>query len=151
MKEAEYERITYGVTMAVAETLSRLNPQMTFIYVSGAGTDISEHGRVMWARVKRRTENALLRLPFRAVYMFRPSIVQPVQGVKSKTALYRFFYAFTKALLPVLRWALRAYVLTTEQVGRAMLVVARRGASTRVLESRDISALSEVFPGRERM
>ena len=138
MKEADYEKVTYGITMAAATTLSRLNSQMTFIYVSGAGTDSSERGRSMWARVKGKTENALLRLPFKAASMFRPGIIQPLHGVKSKTGVYRFFYALAKPLLPALRWALPAYVLTTEDVGQAMLAVARSGAPKCVLESKDI-------------
>src|SRR5215475_14033930 len=93
MKPGEYERITYGITLAAAETLARLNPQMTFVYVSGAGTDSSERGRVMWARVKGATENALMRLPFRATYMFRIGAVLPLHGIKSKTPLYNFLYA----------------------------------------------------------
>ena len=84
MTEADYERVTYGITLAAAETLSRLNPRMTFMYVSGAGTDSSERGRIMWARVKGKTENALLKLPFTAAYMFRPGIIQPLYGVKSE-------------------------------------------------------------------
>jgi uncharacterized protein YbjT (DUF2867 family) len=139
MQEADYERVTYGITMAAAETLSRLNPQMTFVYVSGAGTDSSEQGRVMWARVKGKTENALLRLPFKAAYMFRPGIIQPVKGVRSKTTAYRIFYVLTKPLLPLARWAFPNYVLTTEQIGLAMLAVARRGAAKQVLESGDIN------------
>ena len=87
MKEADYERITYGFTLAAAETLSRLNPGMTFIYVSGEATDSTEKGRSMWARVKGKTENALLRLPFKAAYMFRPGFIQSVNGERSKTAL----------------------------------------------------------------
>jgi uncharacterized protein YbjT (DUF2867 family) len=141
MTEADYERVTYGITMAAAETLSRLNPQMTFVYVSGAGTDSSEAGRVMWARVKGKTENALMRLPFKAAYMFRPGIIQPVKDVRSKTAAYRIFYTLTKPLLPLARWAFPNYVLTTEQIGRAMLAVARNGAPKRVLESRDINTV----------
>jgi uncharacterized protein YbjT (DUF2867 family) len=125
--------------MAAAETLSRLNPNMTFIYVSGAGTDSSEHGKTMWARVKGKTENALLRLPFKAAYMFRPGIIQPLDGVKSKTSSYRIFYALSKPLLPVLRWMFPSQILTTEQIGRAMIEVARHGAPKQVLESRDIS------------
>jgi uncharacterized protein YbjT (DUF2867 family) len=81
MKEAEYAHITYGITMAAAETLARLNAQMTFVYVSGAGTDSSEQGRIMWARVKGKTENALLRLPFKDAYMFRPGVIQPLHGL----------------------------------------------------------------------
>jgi len=140
MTEEDYERVTYGITMAAAETLCRLNPRMTFIYVSGAGTDSSERGRIMWARIKGRTENALLRLPFAAAYMFRPGIIQPLHGVRSKTTVYRVFYTLTKPLLPLLRLAFPNHVLTTQQIGRAMLTVARRGCPKRVLESKDIRA-----------
>jgi uncharacterized protein YbjT (DUF2867 family) len=137
MTEEAYARVTYDITMAAADTLCRLNPQMTFIYVSGAGTGNSEHGRAMWARVKGRTENAL-QLPFAAAYMFRPGLIEPLHGARSKTASYRVFYILTKPFLPVLRWAFPNYVLTTEQIGRAMLAVARRGFPQQVLESRDI-------------
>jgi uncharacterized protein YbjT (DUF2867 family) len=141
MKEDEYERITYGITMAAAETISRLNPQMTFIYVSGAGTDSSERGRIMWARVKGKTENALLRLPFKAAYMFRPGIIEPLHGVRSKTPAYRIGYALMGPLLPLLRRVFPDFILTTEQIGLAMLAVAKRGASKQVLESKDIRAV----------
>jgi uncharacterized protein YbjT (DUF2867 family) len=141
MKEADYERITYGLTMAAAETLSRLNPEMTFIYVSGAGTDSSEKGRVMWARIKGRTENALLRLPLKA-YIFRPGIIQPLDGIQSKTRAYRVLYKLTKPLLPLLRWALPNLVLSTREIGRAMLAVARRGYEKRILETSDIRAVA---------
>ncbi len=140
MVEADYERLTYGITIAAAETLSRLNPRMTFIYVSGAGTDSSEHGRSMWARVKGRTENALLRLPFAAAYMFRPALIQPLDGIQSKTASYRVLYTFTKPLLSLLRMAFPDYVLTTRQIGLAMLAVAKHGYVKRILESKDIRA-----------
>ena len=140
MKQDEYERITYGITMAAAETLSRLNPQMTFIYVSGAGTDSSERGRIMWARIKGKTENALLRLPFKAAYMFRPGIIEPLHGVRSKTPAYRIGYALMGPLLPLLRRVFPDFILTTEQIGLAMLTVAKRGASKQVLESKDIRA-----------
>ena len=142
MKEADYDRVTYGITLAAAETLSQLNPQMTFIYVSGAGTDSSEQGRIMWARVKGKTENALLRLPFKAAYMFRPGFIQPLHGISSRTAMYRVLYGLSKPLLPLLRWAFPSSILTTEQIGRAMLAVARNGAPKRILESKDISAIS---------
>lgn len=112
MTEADYERITYGIALAAAEVLSRFNPQMTFVYVSGAGTDSSERGRTMWARIKGKTENALMRLPFQAAYMFRP-IIQPLHGIKSKTRLYRILYVFAKPLLPVLGWALPNQVFTS--------------------------------------
>ncbi len=138
MSEPDYHRVTYGITMAAAEILSRLNPRMTFVYVSGAGTDSSERGRIMWARVKGKTENALLKLPFAAAYMFRPGIIQPLHGVKSKTQLYRFFYALGKPVLGLLRRAFPNYVLTTEQIGRAMLSVAKQGYPRHILETTDI-------------
>jgi uncharacterized protein YbjT (DUF2867 family) len=137
MKEADYERVTYGFTLAAAEALSRLNPGMTFIYVSGSGTDSSERGRMMWARVKGRTENALLRLPLNA-YMFRPGFIEPMDGIRSKTPSYRVFYTLLKPLLPLLRWALPNQVLSTRDVGQAMLAVARKGYAKRILETRDI-------------
>jgi uncharacterized protein YbjT (DUF2867 family) len=137
MKEPEYERITYGITMAAGETLSRLNPRITFIYVSGAGTDSTEHGRSMWARVKGRTENALLRLPFSA-YMFRPGMIQPMNGEQPRSAFYRVFYGLAKVLLPLLRRAFPNQVVTTEEVGRAMIAVARTGYSKHILEIGDI-------------
>ena len=140
MKEAEYERVTYGLTLAAAEMLSRVNPGMTFIYVSGAGTDSSERGRIMWARVKGRTENALLRLPLKA-FMFRPGLIEPRDGIQSKTAVYRVFYKLGGPLLPVLRWALPNQVVTTREIGRAMLAVARRGYEKRILETKDIRAV----------
>jgi uncharacterized protein YbjT (DUF2867 family) len=137
----EYERVTYGITLAAAETLARLNPKMTFIYVSGAGTDSSEQGRTMWARVKGKTENALLSLPFKGAYMFRPGIIEPVHGAKSKTNLYRVFYVIGKPLLPLLRWLFPDYVLTTDELGSAMLKIARTGAPKKILESRHIRAI----------
>lgn len=141
MNEAEYERVTFGITIAAAKVLCRLNPKMTFIYVSGAGTDSSEHGSTMWARVKGKTENALLHLPFAAAYMIRPGIIEPVHGVTSKTPAYRFFYAIARPLLPLLRRAFPRYVLTTQEIGLAMLGVARQGYSKRVLETKDIRSI----------
>jgi uncharacterized protein YbjT (DUF2867 family) len=140
MKEADYERITYGLTLAAAEMLSRLNKGMTFIYVSGSGTDSSERGRVMWARIKGRTENALLRLPLKA-YMFRPGLIQPLDGIQSKTPVYRVFYKFGGPLLPLLRWAFPNLVVSTREIGRAMLAVAKHGYEKRVLETKDIRAV----------
>jgi uncharacterized protein YbjT (DUF2867 family) len=139
MKEADYERVNYGLPMAAAETLSRLNPGMTFIYVSGAGTDSSEQGRVMWARVKGRTENALLRLPLKA-YMFRPGIIEPLDGIQSKTPAYRIFYKLAKPLLPLLRWAMPNRILSTRDIGQAVLTVARLGYEKQIMETRDIRA-----------
>jgi uncharacterized protein YbjT (DUF2867 family) len=141
MTEEAYQRVTYDITMAAAETLARLNPGMTFVFVSGAGTDSTERGRTMWARVKGKTENALLRLPFKAAYMFRPAVIQPLHGIKSKTKSYRALYAVMKPILPVLEALFPGYVTTTEQVGRAMLKVAKQSAPKRILENRDINAL----------
>lgn len=138
LSEERYERVTYGIAVAAAETLCRLNPGMTFIYVSGAGTDSSERGRAMWARVKGKTENAILRLPFRGAYMFRPGVIQPMHGERSKTAAYRIGYSFANPLLPLLRRLFPRSVLTTEEVGRAMIHVARRGAPKRILETGDM-------------
>ena len=140
MKEEEYERITYGITVAAAETLCRLNPQMRFFYVSGAGTDSTERGRSMWARVKGRTENALLRLPFAAAYMFRPGMIAPMHGERPKAAVYQAFYSIAKPLLFLLRRIFPNYVLTTEEIGQAMLLVARRGYPKPILEIKDIRA-----------
>lgn len=140
MSQPGYERVTYGITMSAAEILAKLNPRMTFVYVSGAGTDSSEKGKSMWARVKGRTENALLRLPFAGAYMFRPGIIQPLHGIKSKTASYRILYVILGPLLPLVRRAFPNQVLSTELIGRAMLAVARRGFPKHVLESADIRA-----------
>ena len=139
--EEQYKHMTYDLTLAAAATLSRLNPQMTFVYVSGAGTDSTERGRSMWARVKGRTENALRILPFKAVYLFRPGLIEPMHGAQSKTASYRRIYAVLKPLLPILRRVFPKSVLTTEMIGRAMLAVTRAGARKVVLEPADISAL----------
>jgi uncharacterized protein YbjT (DUF2867 family) len=140
MSEADYARVTYDLTMSIAGTLVRLNPQMTFIYVSGRSTDSTEQGRTMWARVKGRTENALLRLPFKAAYMFRPAVIEPMHGIKSKTKSYRLFYALVRPFWPILRRMPKS-VTSTEQIGRAMLVAAKRGAPKKILESEDINRL----------
>ncbi len=142
MKEADYERITYGYTMAAAELLARLNAGMTFIFISGSGTDSSEKGRMMWARVKGRTENALLKLPLTA-YMFRPGFIEPMDGIQSKTPMYRRFYSILGPFFPPLRRAFPNQVLSTRQIGRAMLNIVRRGYPTHILEARDIRTAAE--------
>ena len=142
-----YRRVTYDITLAAAETLVGLNPGMTFVYVSGAGTDSTGRGRSMWARVKGATENALLRLPFKAAYMFRPALIVPLQGITSKTRWYRLFYALARPLLPILEALVPAQVTTTEKIGRAMLVAARDGAPKPVLETPDINALARPLRG----
>ncbi|HSY48280.1 MAG TPA: NAD-dependent epimerase/dehydratase family protein [Thermoanaerobaculia bacterium] len=141
MSEEQYRHVTYDITLAAATTLAKLNPRMTFIYVSGSGTDSTEHGRTMWARVKGSTENALLRLPFKAAYMFRPAGIQPMHGETSKTRLYRVFYVIARPLFPLLKRLFPRYLSTTEQVGKAMIAAARKGAPKAILETEDINRL----------
>jgi uncharacterized protein YbjT (DUF2867 family) len=138
MSEADYTRLTVDLTLAVARTLLRLNPGMTFVFVSGAGTDGSERGRVMWARVKGKAENALLGMGFRAAYMFRPAAIVPMHGITSRTRWIRVATTVLKPVFPALKALFPAYVTTTEQLGRAMLKIARDGYPKPVIESRDI-------------
>ena len=142
MNEENYRRVTYDFTMAAARTLAKLNPGMTFIYVSGTGTDSTGQGRTMWARVKGKTENDLLKLPFHAAYMFRPAAIVPLHGIRSKTKLYQFFYSVLGPLLPWMYRRFPKYVTTTEQLGRAMLFVVEHGAPRPVLENSDINNVS---------
>ena len=137
--ESDYAHLTYDLTIATAETLARLNPGMTFCYVSGQGTDSTERGRFMWARVKGRTENRLLGMPFKA-YTFRPGFIQPMKGVRSKTALYQVFYSALTPVIPLFRHLLPRSMTTSENVGRAMIRVAEHGFTKSVLENPDINA-----------
>jgi uncharacterized protein YbjT (DUF2867 family) len=139
MNEERYRHLTYDITMAAATTLAKLNPGMVFIYVTGRGTDSTEHGRLMWARIKGKTENDLLKLPFKAAYMFRPAGIQPLHGVRSKTAWVQAIYVVTSPLLSLLNRTSPKFMTTTEQVGRAMIKVARDGFPRPVLESEDIN------------
>jgi len=141
--EADYAHLTYDLTIAAAETLARLNPGMTFCYVSGQGTDSTERGRFMWARVKGRTENRLLGMPFKA-YMFRPGFIQPMKGVRSKTALYQVFYSALTPVIPLFRRLLPRFMTTSENVGRAMIRVAQHGFPKRVLENPDINTATQI-------
>lgn len=142
MKEEDYHRVTYDFTLAAAKTLVKRNPGMTFLYVSGTGTDSTEQGRSMWARVKGKTENALMTLPFKDSYMFRPGIIQPLDGIKSQTKAYRVGYAVMAPLTPVLKALFPKLITDTRRVGRAMLQVARHGAPKRLLENPDINSLA---------
>jgi hypothetical protein len=139
MSEEHYRKISYDFTLSLAQTLVKLNPNMTFIYVSGTGTDSTETGKIMWARVKGKTENDLLKLPFKAAYMFRPGVILPLHGVKSKTKLYRVMYQFLSPIYPLLRKLKN--VTTTEQVGRAMIRVAKSGYQSPYLENSDINSI----------
>ncbi len=144
MSEEDYRRLTYDLTISVASVLARGNPGMTFVYVSGAGTDSSERGTSAWARVKGSTENALLRLPFKAAYMFRPGVIVPLDGIQSKTPGYRVFYSVFGVLLPLVQRLFPRSVSTTRTIGLAMLEVARHGATSPILRPADIHAAASL-------
>ena len=146
MSEAAYRQATFDITLAAARYLLGLNPRMIFIYVSGSGTDSSGTGRIMCARVKGDTENSLLALPFKAAYMLRPGVIQPLHGIRSKTRSYQLFYSSFKFVLPVLRALFPNHILTTSQVGQAMLNLVKYGYPKQVLETRDIAAVSVRSP-----
>jgi uncharacterized protein YbjT (DUF2867 family) len=137
--EEAYHRITYDFALAAAQALLAQNPQMTFVFVSGRGTD--EQGRSMWARVKGKTESALLKLPFKAVYVFRPGAVQPLHGIRSRTKLYNAIYVAAAPLFSLWKVVAPGSIVTTEQVGRAMIAVARGGAPKKILENGDINQI----------
>lgn len=139
MNEAEYHHLTYDLTLHVAELLARQNPDMTFGYVSGAGTDSSEQGRIMWARVKGKTENALLRLPFRRARMFRPGGLKPTEGLKNVKPYYRYL----AWLYPVMKTLFPNTVCTLRELGLAMINSARTGYEKPVLEVQDIVTLAK--------
>jgi uncharacterized protein YbjT (DUF2867 family) len=141
MDAERYRHLTYDVTMAAATTLVALNPGMVFTYVTGRSTDSTEQGPVRWARVKGKTENDLLKLPFKAAYMFRPAGIQPLHGVRSKTAWVQAIYVVAAPLLSYLARTAPKYMTTSEQLGRAMIKVARDGYPKPVLESEDINAI----------
>jgi uncharacterized protein YbjT (DUF2867 family) len=147
MNEERYRHLTYDITLAAATTLSKLNPRMVFIYVTGRGTDSTEQGLLMWARVKGKTENDLLKLPFKATYMFRPAGIQPLHGIRSKTAWYQAIYVMAAPALTLLNRVAPKYMTTTEQLGRAMIRVAHDGYPRPVLESEDINAVRSSFRG----
>ena len=140
--EADYTRLTYDLTLAAARAIAEVSPGAVFVYVSGVGTDSTERGRVMWARVKGRTENALLALPFRAAYMMRPGLIQALRGVRSKTPLYQKFYVVLAPLVAMARKLFPRHVVTTVEVGRAMIRLADKGDAKKILEPADIRRLA---------
>lgn len=142
MNEADYTRVTYDYTLAAARAIAEVSPKTVFIYVSGAGTDATEKGRSMWARVKGKTENAIFALPLENAYMFRAGAVQPLHGITSKTPAYRVAYALAWPFMPALKALMPGMITTTERIGLAMLRVAKRGSDKRVLENSDINALA---------
>ena len=143
LSEGQYHHLTYDVTLAAATALASASARrLTFCYVSGEGTDTTEHGRTMWARVKGKTENALLRLPFKAAFMFRPGYIQPLRGIRSKTPWYQMLYDVIGPFYPILRRLFPKYVTTTTNIGQAMIHVAVSGWPRHILSSGDINQLS---------
>lgn len=138
LKEIEYTHLTYDLTMHVAETLCRLNTDMTFCYISGAGTDSTEKGRLMWARVKGKTENDLLRIPFYQVYHFRPGIIEPTKGLNNTLP----YYKYVNWLLPLIRSIAPKYISSLKELGLAMINVVTIGYPRQVLEVKDIVELA---------
>ena len=139
MKEPEYYRMTYTLTMNFAETVLKQNPGMVFCYISGAGTDSSEKGRMMWARVKGKTENDLMRLAFKKAYNFRPGIIEPTKGLKNTLK----FYKYLGWLIPVIRVFKSNSIVSLKQLGLAMINAAAKGYEKQVLEVKDIMELSK--------
>jgi uncharacterized protein YbjT (DUF2867 family) len=139
MKEPKYYRLTYTLTMHVAQTLSNLNPGMTVCYISGAGTDSTEKGRIMWARVKGKTENDLAKLPFKKVYNFRPAVLQSAKGLKNTLPYYKYF----RWLFPIIRIVSPKYICTLKELGLAMINSVTKGYEKQTLEVKDILALSK--------
>ncbi|MFY0644299.1 MAG: NAD-dependent epimerase/dehydratase family protein [Bacteroidia bacterium] len=143
MSEEDYTKLTYEYTIALAKELVELNPQMTITYVSGEGTDSSEEGRSMWARVKGKTENALVLLGFNAAYMFRPGLIIPLRGIKSRTRIYQFVYDYFMWLVKLIKWLAPNSVVNTTQLGLAMINVTLKGHNSQILRPRDIISLSQ--------
>jgi len=139
MKEPEFYRLTYTLTMHVAETLCALNPAMIFCYISGAGTDSTEKGKRMWARVKGKTENDLMKLPFKQVYNFRPGVLQPGKDLKNTLA----FYKYLGWLLPLIRTLAPTWICSLEELGLGMINAATKGYEKQILEVKDILSLSK--------
>ena len=143
VSEAQYTAVNYDLTVNVAQSLELTNPTMCFIYVSGAGTDSTEQGKSMWARVKGRTENKLKTMKFKSVYLFRPAMIQPLDGIESQTTSYRLFYKFLKPFFPIIQRISPNALLTTQSIGDAMLNAVRFGYPTQILEVKDIVQLSK--------
>jgi len=141
MSEADYRRVTYDLTLSVAAAMSTTNPDSTFVYVSGEGADSTEKGRVMWARVRGATENALLKLPELKTYILRPAFIQPRNGATSRVTVYRWIYRIAAPLYPLIKRILPNYTTDTESLGRAMIALARTGSTTRILRSKDMNTL----------
>ena len=143
LSEIDYTKMTYDFTLALAKELYALNPQMTFTYVSGEGTDSTEKSRSMWARVKGKTENSILQLGFKQAYMFRPGAIIPLRGIKSKTKLYQFFYDYFMWLLKLMKILNPKSIVSTTDIGLAMINASLNGYGQRIIRPRDIIRLSK--------
>ena len=139
--EEAYRKVTKDIALAAAQTLLKKNPFMTFVFVSGAGADSSEKGKVMWARVKGEAENALLKMPFQDVYVVRPAFIQPMQGVVSKVKMYNYLYKLLGPLYPLLKRLFPRQTINSRDLARVMIRLAREGAAKKVLESADFEPL----------
>ena len=142
LSENDYNKITYDLTIYIAETLLKINKEMTFCYISAAGADSSEKGRIMWARVKGKTENALLKMPFTKAYMFRPGYIQPMIGIKSKTKLYNKLYSITKPFYFILR-RFKSFVTNSEALSSSMINAVAKGYEKNILKSSDINKIAD--------
>lgn len=142
LKEEQYHKLTYEYTLTLARTLVELNPDMTCTYVSGEGTDSTEQGKSMWARVKGKTENDLLKLGFKQAYMFRPGAIIPLRGIKSKTKAYQFMYDYFMWLVKLIKWIAPQSVVNTTQIGAAMINVTLHGYDKKIIRPADILKLS---------
>jgi len=144
LKEEEYRKITYDYTLALARVLLEQNPEMTFNYVSGQGTDSTEKGRMMWARVKGKTENDLLNMGFKDAYMFRPGAIIPLRGIKSRTKAYQFMYDYFMWLVKLIKFFSPNSVVNTTQIGLAMINAMLKGYENKIVTSKDIIILSTI-------
>jgi len=143
LSESEYHKITYDITTKVATTLLSINKDFVFCYISGSGTDSTEKGRIMWARVKGKTENALLAMPFKKAYMFRPGYIQPMKGIKSRTGWYNALYAVFKPFYFILKHS-HKYVTDTQTLGKAMINAVSENYPESILESSDINQIGKI-------
>lgn len=148
MNEADYTKITYDLTVAAAKAIHQASPNLVFCFVSGASTDSTEQKGAMWARVKGRAENAVLKMGFKQAYMFRPGLIQPLKGIQSRTPAYRYFYLAFGWLLPVLKQVLPSTITTTERIGLAMINAVKKGYAQPILETRDINLLAGPTEGK---
>lgn len=145
MSEADYHRVTYEFPVALARSLIKMNPGMTFVYLSGSGADSSEKGRLMWARVKGKAENEILRMPFAGKFVFRPAFIQPERGIVTRIGGLRIFYAILRPLYPLLRRLFPGFVTSTTRLGRAMIQTGKAGADNPIVHTREINQLADRY------